>query len=127
MPSTAITLIAAASRASAARVAALDREESALAAFSIAETEGDDRSDAYRAFASERTRESGAWQQAAEFEATAPARVAELADAQAAADWVAHRIKTLVGISTRVEVLPSDSLERTLVGKARRVFDRRAR
>ena len=38
-----------------------------------------------------------------------------------------QRIKTLVGISTRVEVLPSDSLERTLVGKARRVFDRRPR
>ena len=49
------------------------------------------------------------------------------ADARAAADWVTQRIKTLVGISTRVEVLPSDSLERTLVGKARRVFDRRPR
>ena len=49
------------------------------------------------------------------------------ADARAAADWVTQRIKTLVGISTRVEVLPSDSLERTLVCKARRVFDRRPR
>jgi phenylacetate-CoA ligase len=46
---------------------------------------------------------------------------------QAVADWVAHRIKTLVGISTRVEVLPTDSIERTLVGKARRVFDLRKR
>ncbi len=41
------------------------------------------------------------------------------------AGWVEHRIKTLVGISTRVQVLPADSIERTLVGKARRVFDRR--
>jgi len=56
-----------------------------------------------------------------------PGRALSPADAQAAADWVAQRIKTLVGISTRVEVLPSDSLERTLVGKARRVFDRRPR
>ena len=98
------TLIAAASRASAARVAALDREESALAAFSIAETEGDDRSAAYRAFASERTRESGAWQQAAEFEATAPARVAELADAQAAA---AQASEDLAAIDAQREALPA--------------------
>ena len=43
------------------------------------------------------------------------------------AHWVAHRIKTLVGISTRVVVLPPDSIERTLTGKARRVFDHRPR
>ena len=43
------------------------------------------------------------------------------------AQWVAHRIKTLVGISTRVVVLPPDSIERTLTGKARRVFDHRPR
>ncbi len=41
--------------------------------------------------------------------------------------WLQHRIKTLVGISTRVSVLPHDSIERTLVGKARRVIDRRPR
>lgn len=41
--------------------------------------------------------------------------------------WVTHRIKTLVGISTKVEVLPTDSIERTLVGKARRVIDQRKR
>jgi len=41
--------------------------------------------------------------------------------------WVAHRVKTLVGISTHVVVLRPDSLERTLTGKARRVFDRRPR
>ncbi|OJU91562.1 MAG: phenylacetate--CoA ligase [Burkholderiales bacterium 66-5] len=39
--------------------------------------------------------------------------------------WVQHRIKTMVGVSTRVSVLPSGSIERTLVGKARRVIDRR--
>jgi phenylacetate-CoA ligase len=41
--------------------------------------------------------------------------------------WVQHRIKTLVGITCRVEVLATDSIERTLVGKARRVIDQRAR
>jgi phenylacetate-CoA ligase len=39
--------------------------------------------------------------------------------------WVNHRIKTLVGISTRVVVLAPNSLARIEVGKARRVFDRR--
>jgi len=39
--------------------------------------------------------------------------------------WVNHRIKTLVGISTRVLVLAPGSLKRTEVGKAKRVFDRR--
>ncbi len=43
------------------------------------------------------------------------------------AGWVTHRIKTLVGISTEVQVLPSDSIERTLTGKARRVLDKRPR
>ncbi len=41
--------------------------------------------------------------------------------------WVQHRIKTLVGITCHVEVLATDSIERTLVGKARRVIDQRAR
>jgi phenylacetate-CoA ligase len=36
-----------------------------------------------------------------------------------------HRIKTLVGISTTVDVGMPDSLERTLVGKAKRVVDKR--
>ena len=39
--------------------------------------------------------------------------------------WLQHRIKTLVGISTTVDVLRPDSIERTLVGKARRVIDQR--
>ena len=39
--------------------------------------------------------------------------------------WLQHRIKALVGISTTVDVLRPDSIERTLVGKARRVIDQR--
>ncbi len=50
-----------------------------------------------------------------------PADVAELER------WLQHRIKTLVGVSTRVSVGPPDSIERTLVGKARRVIDQRPR
>jgi phenylacetate-CoA ligase len=36
-----------------------------------------------------------------------------------------HRIKTLVGVSMKVDVGLPDSIERTLVGKARRVVDKR--
>ncbi len=43
------------------------------------------------------------------------------------AAWVQGRIKTLVGISTSVVVLDPDSIERTLVGKARRVIDNRSK
>lgn len=42
-------------------------------------------------------------------------------------DWLQHRIKTLVGISTKVEVLEYGAIERTQVGKARRVIDQRPR
>ena len=42
-----------------------------------------------------------------------------------ATDWVKARIKAFVGISTEVTVGPPDSIERTLVGKARRVIDLR--
>ncbi len=41
------------------------------------------------------------------------------------AAWLQHRIKSLVGISTRVHVLPPLSVERTQTGKARRVIDKR--
>jgi len=41
--------------------------------------------------------------------------------------WVQQRIKTMVGISTRVAVESTGAIERTLTGKARRVIDRRAR
>jgi phenylacetate-CoA ligase len=36
-----------------------------------------------------------------------------------------HCIKTNVGLSTRVRLLPANGIERTLTGKARRVLDRR--
>ena len=36
-----------------------------------------------------------------------------------------HRIKTNVGVSTRVSVMPFDSIPRTQTGKARRVIDQR--
>jgi phenylacetate-CoA ligase len=36
-----------------------------------------------------------------------------------------HRIKTLIGVSTKVLIGPPESVERTLVGKARRVVDQR--
>jgi phenylacetate-CoA ligase len=39
--------------------------------------------------------------------------------------WLQQRIKTLVGISTTVNVLTPDSIERTMTGKARRVVDKR--
>jgi phenylacetate-CoA ligase len=39
--------------------------------------------------------------------------------------WVTHRVKTMIGVSAHVEVLAANVLQRTLVGKARRVFDRR--
>jgi phenylacetate-CoA ligase len=38
---------------------------------------------------------------------------------------VQHRIKTLIGVSTTVDVGLPDSIERTVVGKARRVIDKR--
>ncbi|MFN7482586.1 MAG: phenylacetate--CoA ligase PaaK [Betaproteobacteria bacterium] len=38
-----------------------------------------------------------------------------------------QRIKTLIGVSTTVDVAPPESIERTLVGKARRVVDKRPR
>ncbi len=47
------------------------------------------------------------------------------AEAAAVARQLQHRIKTLIGVSTRVHVGAPDSIERTLVGKARRVIDKR--
>ena len=41
------------------------------------------------------------------------------------AGWLCQRIKTMIGITTAVTIGLPDSLERTLVGKARRVIDRR--
>ena len=49
-----------------------------------------------------------------------------LGDLAEIGQWLQHRIKTMVGISTRVRVLPPHSVERTQTGKARRVVDRRS-
>jgi phenylacetate-CoA ligase len=55
----------------------------------------------------------------------------EIQHAHAAADRATiagelrHRIKTLIGVSTSVEIGDPGSIERTLVGKARRVVDQR--
>ena len=49
------------------------------------------------------------------------------ADREALARTLQHRIKTLIGVSTRVQVGLPESIERTLVGKARRVIDQRPR
>ena len=54
----------------------------------------------------------------------AVAATASLADV---ADWLRERIKAMVGITATVTVGGPDSIERTLVGKARRVIDRRSR
>jgi phenylacetate-CoA ligase len=47
------------------------------------------------------------------------------ADVPAIAKSLQHRIKTMVGVSTRISIGAPDSIERTLVGKARRVIDSR--
>ncbi len=39
--------------------------------------------------------------------------------------WLQQRIKNLIGVSASVNVGLPDSIERTLVGKARRVIDQR--
>ena len=44
---------------------------------------------------------------------------------QEANAWLTERIKTLIGITTQVSVEAPNSIERTLVGKARRVVDLR--
>jgi phenylacetate-CoA ligase len=42
-----------------------------------------------------------------------------------AQQWLQQRIKTMIGVSASVHVGAPDSIERTLVGKARRVIDKR--
>jgi phenylacetate-CoA ligase len=53
-----------------------------------------------------------------------PTAIISQKDAQA---WLTERIKTLVGITTQVSVEAPNSIERTLVGKARRVVDLRTK
>jgi len=48
-------------------------------------------------------------------------------DRAAIAHVLQQRIKTMIGVSTTVSVGAPDSIERTLVGKARRVIDKRPR
>ncbi|QRM18367.1 phenylacetate--CoA ligase [Dechloromonas sp. TW-R-39-2] len=47
------------------------------------------------------------------------------ADIQTMTKELQHRIKTIIGISTKVTVMEFDSIPRTQVGKARRVLDER--
>jgi phenylacetate-CoA ligase len=49
------------------------------------------------------------------------------ADRPALAKHLQHRIKTLIGVSTEVDVGLPGAIERTLVGKAKRVVDQRQR
>lgn len=49
----------------------------------------------------------------------------DAAEVREISQWLQQRIKTMVGISTTVNVLTPDSIERTLTGKARRVIDKR--
>jgi phenylacetate-CoA ligase len=53
--------------------------------------------------------------------------VSDQADRQAIARGLVERIKTMVGVTSTVNVGGPDTIERTLVGKARRVIDRRPR
>ena len=43
------------------------------------------------------------------------------------AGWLGQRIKTMTGISCAIDVVMPDTIERTLVGKAKRVVDQRKR
>jgi phenylacetate-CoA ligase len=52
---------------------------------------------------------------------------AAAADRAAIGEWVQHRVKTLIGITTRVVVHSPNEMERTQTGKARRVIDTRPR
>jgi phenylacetate-CoA ligase len=52
---------------------------------------------------------------------------AATADRAAIGAALEQRIKTLIGVTTTVSVEMPDSIERTLIGKARRVIDKRPR
>lgn len=47
------------------------------------------------------------------------------AEIQAIGKELQHRIKTIIGVSTRITVMEFDAIPRTLVGKAKRVLDER--
>ena len=46
-------------------------------------------------------------------------------EAEALAHELQHHIKTYVGVTTKVEVVASGKIERSAVGKARRIVDQR--
>jgi len=50
-----------------------------------------------------------------------------VAEIQAISKDLQHRIKTIIGISTRITVMENEAIPRTLTGKARRVLDERPR
>ncbi len=51
----------------------------------------------------------------------------DAAQREAAGRDIAHHIKSLIGVTTKVHLLDPDTIERTVVGKARRVIDMRAK
>ncbi|WP_193597963.1 AAA family ATPase [Microbacterium sp. YJN-G] len=107
------SLITAANRASSAAEQAARAETDALAAAEAAgvpgseslrpDSESTHASELLRTWASDRTRESGAWQRAAELEASASARATELSAAKAAADTATE---VLAAIESERETLP---------------------
>ncbi|WP_336646629.1 SMC family ATPase [Microbacterium sp. USHLN186] len=92
-------LTAAARAAQALATAELDERRTLDAARDVLAGSVDEFSseEALRAFAAARTRESGAWQQAAQLEADAPARERERADAVAAMAAASARVDELTG------------------------------
>ncbi len=62
-----------------------------------------------------------------EIELRCELRPGSSADRDEISRWLQQRIKSLVGVSTRASVLPTNAIERTLTGKARRVIDTRPR
>ncbi|MEV8218471.1 SMC family ATPase [Microbacterium sp. NPDC077391] len=112
-------LIVAATRASVDRAAAAQAEEAAVASAaglvradptSPGATPDRMRAAAYRDLASERTRESGAWQQAAELEAGAARRGAQLTAARTAVDAASA---ALAALDAEHEALPAQIRELT--------------
>ncbi len=51
--------------------------------------------------------------------------VVEVAQREAIGRDVAHHIKSLIGVTAKIHVVETDKIERTVVGKAKRVIDKR--
>ena len=49
----------------------------------------------------------------------------EMAQREAIGRDVAHHIKSLIGVTAKIHVVETDKIERTVVGKAKRVIDKR--